>query len=125
MGWLHTIEDTALCCPVCWCLGYCAKQQQHHDGSKGQRLIVIRDRSYDDFGVSAKQGCTFCDATLQSFMLLQSVEVGMPLELVIYAQSPTELHSLARKGVYDVVEIYPSSGTPSFMFFAKSMVAKH
>jgi|TARA_R110002003_G_scaffold126_34_gene11748 hypothetical protein len=45
-------------------------------------------------------------------MLLQTVEIGMRAELLLYPQSPTELHSLANKDVYDVVEIYPYSGMP-------------
>jgi hypothetical protein len=55
------------------------------------------------------EGCNFCDKISQSFMLLQCVEKGMRVELLLYAQSPAELHSVANKDVYDAVEIYPCS----------------
>jgi hypothetical protein len=48
--------------------------------------------------------------TLQSFMLLRSVDVAAQVELLFYTDSPTELHSLASRDEYDVVEIYPNSG---------------
>lgn len=92
-------------CSVCNSLGYGAKRDRDTPS-----LTTLADRSFDDFKLSALQGCSFCDLTLQSFMLLQYVDTTTPVELLFYSNSPTELHSLADRDVYDVVEIYPCSG---------------
>jgi hypothetical protein len=97
-------EKTSECCTVCNCLGYCTSRS--HD----QRSSLVK-RSFADFRISAKEkGCLYCDVALQSFMLLRFLNTTMQVELVTYPESPTELHSLANRGAYDVVEIYPSSG---------------
>jgi hypothetical protein len=90
---------------MCNCLGYYAKRNHAESPS----LTVLTGRSFGDFEKSAMEGCNFCDKVLQSFMLLQYVERGMRVELLLYAESPTELHSLVNKDVYDAVEIYPCS----------------
>jgi hypothetical protein len=46
-------------------------------------------------------------------MLLQFVDLAARVELLLYSDSPTELHSLTNKDAYDLVEIYPSSGKPT------------
>lgn len=105
-----TNKHTGVCCSLCQCLGYC--DTRNHGELHRPSLTVLSRRSFDQFRISATQGCLFCDVALQSFMLLQTVEIGMRAELLLYPQSPTELHSLANKDVYDVVEIYPYSGMP-------------
>jgi hypothetical protein len=105
---MHSVipdEKTSGCCTVCNCLGYCTSRP--HD----QRPSLVK-RSFDDFEISSAKGkgCHFCDVTLQSFMLLRFLDTAARVELLFYPESPTELHSLARRDAYDVVEIYPSSG---------------
>lgn len=98
-------------CSVCNCLGF----DLTRDRVVPQRssLTVLRDRCFEDFDRSATRGCGFCDIVAQSFLLLQFVIPGMQVELILYPQSPAELHSLANKDIYDVVEIYPYSGRPT------------
>jgi hypothetical protein len=48
-------------------------------------------------------------------MLLQTVEIEMRAELLLYPQLPTELYSLANKDVYNVVEIYLYLGMPNLL----------
>lgn len=108
MSLSFTDENTNAWCSTCRRLGYCA--ERYHDDVHRPSQMVVADRSFEDFKVSARNGCHFCDIILQSFMLLQTVESGMQVELVLYSQSPNELHSLANGETSDVVEIYPCSG---------------
>ncbi|KAH5741123.1 hypothetical protein HBI18_042470 [Parastagonospora nodorum] len=98
------------CCPTCNCLGYCAAQSQ------SPSFKILSKRSFHDFQTSSLQGCAFCDVALQSCMLFQFVEAETQVEVLIYAQSPTELHSRANRDAQDIVEIYPSSSGTGNVF---------
>jgi hypothetical protein len=111
MSLVSADKRTSVCCSICNCLGYCAKR--NHGEVHRPKLTILADRSFEDFKISALQGCHFCDVTMQAFQLLQSVEFGAQVELLLYAQSPTELHSVANKGEYDVVEIYTCPSKPN------------
>lgn len=100
--------DGSRCCPVCNCLGYCAKQNR--DGVTRPRLKLLSPRNFRDFEESANDGCRYCDYTFQSFALLGCKGENPEVELLCYADSPTELHCATNEDECDVVEIYPSSG---------------
>lgn len=54
---------------------------------------------------------------MQSFMMFQYIEHGMQVELLLYQQSPAELHSISGTDVQDIVEIYACFGkskTPTY-----------
>lgn len=114
MGAGYTKEMTSYCCRVCNCLGYCV--DNNHEKTHYSSLKVIPNCRFDDFESSANRGCLFCAFVLQSFVLLQSQQVGRstPVELLLYPDSPAELHSLADEDVYDVVEIYPYPCKPTY-----------
>ena len=97
------------CCPVCNCLGYCAKQNQNDTVSR-PRLKALSSRTFRSFEASAKDGCRYCDYVFQGFVLLGSTAENPEVELILYVDSPTELHSATNEDVCDIVEIYPSSG---------------
>lgn len=94
-------------CSTCMRFGYFDKGS--HQKLHRQRPTVLPDRSYDDFKKSSMRGCPFCDVVLQSFMLLQGVTPEMRVELLLYAESPVELHMSGQKESPEVVEIYPCS----------------
>lgn len=107
MGWMLANKKAEVCCSICDCLGFF-----HTRGSnKLQRpsLTVLPNRSFDEFSKSAKQGCCFCDVVQQSFQLLQDVSVEMRVELLLYGQSPAELHASLNRDIHEVVEIYSCS----------------
>jgi hypothetical protein len=97
-------QNMILCCPICNCLGYCA-------GGLRSSLKVLPDRSFNEIDSSAKQGCWFCDLAVQSFMMLLRVESEPRVELLVYPDSPTEIHSISGNLPGDVLEIYPCSST--------------
>lgn len=102
--------EESKCCPVCNCLGYCA-EQNNYDITRPS-LRVISPRTLSEFEASAKErGCRYCDYTFQSFLLLGSESNNPKVELLCYADSPTELHSATNEDGCDVVEIYPCPGT--------------
>jgi len=105
---LELVDGTAdVCCPTCSSLGYLYTRD--HDETHRRSLIVVSNRSFDDFRTSAVQGCFFCDLVLQSFLLLQYVTAEMRVELLLYPDSPAELHSSDEQGFHEIVEIYPCS----------------
>ena len=95
-------------CSTCMSLGYL--YERGHDQPRRPSPIVLRDRSFDDFNKSADRGCPFCDIVLQSFMLLDFVTPEMQVKLLLYADSPAELHGPGWAGFSEVIEIYPCSG---------------
>lgn len=97
-------------CSTCNCLGYRYCDKRGHDQPQRPSLTVLSKRTFHDFRISAAQGCRFCDVALQSFMLFQSVNTEMRVELLIYSQSPAELHYLANRDMCDAVEIYACEG---------------
>jgi hypothetical protein len=105
MGIEHVEETADGCCPTCNSMGYLYTRE--HDEVCRPSLTVLRDRSFEGFCTSAKRGCSFCGVILQAFPLLQFVATGMRVELLLYADSPVELHSSGQKDVHEVVEIYP------------------
>lgn len=100
-------ETADVYCPTCMCLGY--SNRGSHQNLRPQTPTVLPGRSYHDFKGSAERGCFFCDVVLQSFLLLQNVAPEMRVELVLYAESPAELHAPGWKSFHEVVEIYPCS----------------
>ncbi|KAF2828836.1 HET-domain-containing protein [Ophiobolus disseminans] len=107
MGLIPVDKRTDVFCAICNCLGFFHKRD--HDKLCRPGLIVLANRSFDEFSKSAKQGCCFCDVVQQSFLLLQYVDAEMRVKLLLYAQSPAELHASANKDVHEVVEIYSCS----------------
>lgn len=100
-------KTTVVCCASCNCFGY--SLSLHQGAPHRSSLTVLGKRSFDDFELSATQGCCFCDMILQSFMMFKYIETGMQVDLLLYPQSPAELHSMSRNDLYDVVEIYACS----------------
>jgi len=92
-------------CSTCTSFGFFDKDS--HRNLHHQRPTVLPDRSYDDFSKSADGGCIFCDAVRQSFQLLDYVATEMPVKLLLYPDSPVELHASDGKDSYQVIEIYP------------------
>lgn len=107
MGLLSTDMKADVFCTICNCLGFFHKRD--HDQLRRPGLIVLANRSFDEFSKSAKRGCCFCDVVQQSFLLLQYVDAEMRVKLLLYAQSPAELHASANEDVHEVVEIYSCS----------------
>ncbi|KAH8719331.1 heterokaryon incompatibility protein-domain-containing protein [Phaeosphaeriaceae sp. PMI808] len=109
MGATHDDEKANMCCPTCNCLGYCTfRSNEAHNPPNVKRLA---NRSFNDFEISSQQGCSFCDVTLQSFLLLHSVEPNSRVDLLLYRKSPAEIQSTSRDDPYNVVEIYAQSDT--------------
>jgi len=107
---LELVDETAdVCCLTCSSLGYLYALD--HDKIRRPELTVLPGLSFNDFCISAERGCFFCDVVLQSFLLLQFVTEEMRVELLLYADSPVELHSSGEKDFHEVVEIYPCSST--------------
>jgi hypothetical protein len=104
----HTDEKASMCCSTCNCLGFCSAKRANGTHSK-PGLKILTNRSFNDFEISATEGCHFCDVTYQSFPLLRSLGSDLQVELLMYPQSPTEIHNRSNGGAYDVVEIYPCS----------------
>jgi hypothetical protein len=72
------------------------------------RLKVLSDRSFEDFELSANQtGCFYCAIALQTFLLFEIVVANMKVDLLLYPNSPTEMHSMPKEGQSEVLEIYP------------------
>jgi hypothetical protein len=107
MGLMLADEKAEVCCSTCNCLGFFHKRGP--DKLQRPSLNVLSNRSFDEFSRSAMQGCSFCDVVQQSFLLLQYVAVEMRVELLLYGQSPAELHASANKDIHEVVEIYSCS----------------
>jgi hypothetical protein len=96
-------QNTTECCSTCGSLGYSAKDVQ-------TRQKALSDRSFDVFELSAnKNGCPYCAVALQSFLLFENIVSNMQVELLLYPNSSTEMHSRAGKGQSEVLEIYPCS----------------
>jgi hypothetical protein len=96
--------STIACCSTCCCLGYRRVEVP-------TRLKVLSDRSYEDFESSADQkGCPHCSVILQSFALFDKVVPNMQVDLLLYADSPTEMHTKPEEGQSEVLELYPCQG---------------
>lgn len=67
--------------------------------------MVIEDRSFQDFNVSAEHGCNFCDLIRQSFPLF--TKIGQ-VDLFLYSDSPIEIHSKSNSS--EILGIYAESG---------------
>jgi hypothetical protein len=104
MGLMLANERAEVFCSTCKCLGF--SNTHSSDKVQDSSLIVLSDRSFEEFSKSAKEGCCFCDAILQAFMLFQFVDIGMHVELLLYGQSPAELHASVNEDIHEVVEIY-------------------
>ncbi|KAJ8112944.1 hypothetical protein OPT61_g4808 [Boeremia exigua] len=101
------LDDTPPC-PQCNNLGHCHARHEERFFHAGVR--ILSKRSFDEFARSAAQGCVFCDAVAQSFALLRGVEPGMRVELLLYPDSPAEVHSLVNRLYGDAVEVYAECG---------------
>ena len=107
MGLMPADKKADVFCAICNCLGFFRKRD--HDKLHRPSLTVLANRSFDEFSKSAKQGCCFCDVIQQSFLLLRYVDAEMRVKLLLYAQSPAELHASSNKDFPEVVEIYSCS----------------
>jgi hypothetical protein len=72
-------------------------------------LKVLPDRSLSDFDSSARLGYPFCDLAVQSFMMLPYIVAEPRVDLLVYQDSPTEMHSMSEDHAGGVLEIYPCS----------------
>lgn len=97
-----------MCCAICDCLGYCSKRDNDKLRLSGSK--VLSGRSFEECRLSFESGCGFCGLAVQASALLRSAGLNPLLEILLYPQAPTEIHSLSIDENYDVVEVYPSSG---------------
>jgi hypothetical protein len=111
---LAPIDRNAIpCCSTCCCLGF-------RTGKVRARLRALSGRSFEGFELSANhQGCSYCAVALQSFLLFKEIVSNMQVELLLYPNSPTEMHSMPTKGQSEVLEIYscPSKHPPAIPTF--------
>jgi hypothetical protein len=100
-------QNSISCCSTCCCLGYRTAEAR-------TRLKVVSDRSLGDFELSANQkGCSYCAIALQSLSLFKTVVPDMQVDLLLYPNSPTEMHSKSKEGQSEVLEIYPCASKHS------------
>jgi hypothetical protein len=93
-------------CSTCSCLGYFGAEVR-------TRLEVVSHRNFKDFEFSAnEEGCSYCAVALQCFALFRTIVSNLQVELLLYPNSPTEMHSKPEEGQSEVLEIYPCPSKP-------------